>query len=69
MGKELEEIIKVLLSGATVVAAIGYVVHSIYMGYCEFKKDAYAKLNNKVDKDDCRDFRRYIEKKGSDHDE
>lgn len=53
----MDDIVQYLLSGATIISAIGYILHSLYVSHREFKKDVYHKLGEKVDKNDCRDFR------------
>jgi hypothetical protein len=50
--------LQTLLSAATIFGVIGYGVVNFISGYREFKRDAYEKLSRKVEKDDCKDFRR-----------
>jgi hypothetical protein len=59
----MERLILDIVSGATLLALVGYLLHSIYTGYREFKKDAYRRFEEiermKLDKKQCEEFREY----------
>lgn len=52
------DILKYVLSGISVAGICGYVLHTFLTSHREFKKDVYDKLGKKVEKEDCKDFRR-----------
>jgi len=37
-----------------IVGVFGYILHDVWTGYKEFKRDAYNKIHGKVDKTDCK---------------
>ena len=41
----MEQLLLNILSISTLVGMIGYLLHSVFTGYKEFKKDAYKKLD------------------------
>lgn len=51
-------LVQTLLSAATVFGIIGYGVVTFVSGHREFKKDVYDKLHKKVEKEDCREWRK-----------
>jgi hypothetical protein len=51
-------LIQTLLSAATVFGIIGYGIVNFVSGHREFKKDVYDKLGKKVEKEDCREYRK-----------
>jgi hypothetical protein len=50
-------VIQTLLTGATIVGLLGYIGHTVYTGYSDFKKSVYTTLSEKVAKVDCKDWR------------
>ena len=53
------DVVQLLLSAGTIVGLFGYIGHSVYSGYKEFKKDTYIKLEQKVSKGECHEYREY----------
>lgn len=52
-----------IVSGVSLIAVIGYLLHSAYTGYRDFKKDAYRKFEEldekKMSKRECNEYRIY----------
>jgi hypothetical protein len=46
--------IQLVISSATIIGGIGYILHTVWTGYQEFKKYVYE---NMVKKGDCREYR------------
>ena len=40
--------LQIVVSSATVIGAVGYIIHSLWTGYQVFKKDIYEKISEKV---------------------
>jgi hypothetical protein len=55
-------VVQIVLSSLSIVGIVGYVGHSVWTGYQDFKKDTYEKLSKKRDTDDCNEFRRIAER-------
>ena len=49
--------IQIVVSGVTIVGAIGYLIHSAYIGYNKFKDDVYNTLDRKLDTNRCIEYR------------
>jgi hypothetical protein len=66
----MEQLLLNILSISTLVGMIGYLLHSVFTGYKEFKKDAYKKLDElddqKMSKRECNEYRIY-ERRELDH--
>ena len=66
----MEQILLNILSISTLIGIIGYLVHSVFTGYKEFKRDAYRKLDElddqKLSKRECNEYRIY-ERRELDH--
>lgn len=66
----MEQLLLNMLSVTTLIGIIGYLLHSLYTGYKEFKRDAYRKLDElddeKMGKRECNEYRIY-ERREIDH--
>jgi hypothetical protein len=66
----MEQILLNILSISTLIGIIGYLIHSVFTGYKEFKRDAYRKLDElddeKLSKRECNEYRIY-ERREADH--
>jgi hypothetical protein len=51
------ELSKILFSAATIVAVIAYLLDRWIKRYDDFKKDVYNKIDLRVEKEDCKEFR------------
>ena len=67
----MEQLILNVLSISTLIGVIGYLLHSLYTGYREFKRDAYRKLDElddeKLSKRECNEYRAYERRAFDDH--
>jgi hypothetical protein len=45
--------VQIVITSATVVGFIGYIIHSTWMGYQKFKDNVWLSLDKKREKNDC----------------
>ena len=67
----MEQLILNVLSISTLIGVIGYLLHTVFTGYKEFKKDAYRKFDElddqKLSKRECNEYRTYERRAFDDH--
>ena len=54
--------VQIVISGATILGIIGYILHDVWTGYKSFKKETFDRLEAKRAKSECDEFRRLAER-------
>jgi hypothetical protein len=50
--------VQIVISSATILGGIGYIIHTFFSGYNTFKKDIYEKMDSRVKTKECDDWRK-----------
>ena len=59
--------IQIAVSSVTLLGIAGYIIHSIWSGYCKFRNNMYEKLSEKLDEKRCNEYRRIEERHEDSH--
>lgn len=60
-------VIQIAVSSVTIVGAVGYIIHSAWTSYRKSRENIYEKLDKKLDKKQCDEYRRIEERHEDSH--
>lgn len=54
--------IQIAVSSVTLLGIAGYIIHSLWSGYCKFRNNMYEELDKKLNENQCNEYRRIEER-------